>query len=391
MSKMIKIFILIGIVLFLGVSGILLIEKKKKQLSNLPVPEKPLYTVRGSVVKIGSITVKREFLGQIRSENVVSVSSNISGYLKNLYVDVGQKVKKGQLLSVIDDNQIKNRIKNLQIDIKDLELRLSSLKVRETAFKTLLLTKENTYRRDKRLFEKKAISKEKLEKSYSSYLLTKSQLKDVQTEIQSVQNRIKQKKNELDTLRNNLSYLRIKSPVDGIVQSIYLREGNLVMPGKTIMKIEEAGRYEVIVKVPDSYNVKEGDYVEIGFNGKIQRYRVSMINPSSSNYLKVVKIKIGKKPEGTVTDSLVNVAFVKKIKGFVVPNNAVLNLSSGSYLISVNKGRFVTIPVKVKGANKRYAVVSGDIKEDMVVAVGDESKLRMLSTGKEGKIILEKE
>jgi len=60
MSKMIKIFILIGIVLFLGVSGILLIEKKKKQLSNLPVPEKPLYTVRGSVVKIGSITVTQD-------------------------------------------------------------------------------------------------------------------------------------------------------------------------------------------------------------------------------------------------------------------------------------------------------------------------------------------
>ncbi|WP_457634750.1 efflux RND transporter periplasmic adaptor subunit [Persephonella sp.] len=390
MGKIIKIFVFVVVVAVLVVTGVLLIQKKKEEISKIPTAEKPYYTVKGSRVQKGAILLTRDFVGEFRPENVVLVSSNKSGYIKKLYVKIGQKVKKGQILSVIDDTQIKNQIKNLQIDLKNLELRLKSLKTREQAAKVLLITKKNSYKRDKRLFEKKAVSKEKVEKSYSSYLLAKSQLEDIQTEIQTVKNRIKQLSNEISTLKNSLLYLRIKSPVDGIVQNIFLREGNLVLPGKPIMRIEESKRYEIVVKVPSDYPVKEGDPVRIRFNGNVKDYKVSIVYPSSSDYLKVVKIRLTEKPEEVISNSLINVSFVKEIEGFVVPKNAVLNTSSESYVLTVSDGRFKKIPVIVKGVNNMYAAVSGNLKEEMVVAVGEESKLRLLSTGRKGKIILEK-
>ena len=390
MGKIIKIFVFVVVVAVLVVIGVLLIQKKKDEISKIPTAEKPYYTVKGSRVQKGTILLTRDFVGEFRPENVVLVSSNKSGYIKKLYVKIGQKVKKGQILSVIDDTQIKNQIKNLQIDLKNLELRLKSLKTREQAAKVLLITKKNTYERDKRLFEKKAVSKEKVEKSYSSYLTAKSQLEDIQTEIQSAKNRIKQLSNEISTLKNSLLYLRIKSPVDGIVQNIFLREGNLVLPGKPIMRIEESKRYEIVVKVPSDCPVKEGDPVRIRFNGNVKDYKVSIVYPSSSDYLKVVKIRLTEKPEGVISNSLINVSFVKEIEGFVVPKNAVLNTPSGSYVLTVSDGRFKKIPVIVKGVNNMYAAVSGNLKEEMVVAVGEESKLRLLSTGRKGKIILEK-
>ena len=390
MGKIIKIFVFVVVVAVLVVTGVLLIQKKKEEISKIPTAEKPYYTVKGSRVQKGTILLTRDFVGEFRPENVVFVSSNKSGYIKKLYVKIGQKVKKGQILSVIDDTQIKNQIKNLQIDLKNLELRLKSLKTREQAAKVLLITKKNTYERDKRLFEKKAVSKEKVEKSYSSYLIAKSQLEDIQTEIQSAKNRIKQLSNEISTLKNSLLYLRIKSPVNGIVQNIFLREGNLVLPGKPIMRIEESKRYEIVVKVPSDYPVKEGDPVRIRFNGNVKDYKVSIVYPSSSDYLKVVKIRLTEKPEGVISNSLINVSFVKEIEGFVVPKKAVLNTSSGSYVLTVSDGRFKKIPVIVKGVNNMYAAVSGNLKEETVVAVGEESKLRLLSTGRKGKIILEK-
>ncbi len=390
MNRIIKIFILLVIITFLFLAGIFLIQKKKEEISRTPTAEIPQYTVRGSRVEKGTILLTRDFLGEFRPENVVLVSSNKSGFIKKLYVKIGQKVKKGQILSVIDDTQIKNQIKNLQIDLQNLELKLKSLKTKEKAAKILFITKENIYKRDKRLLEKKAISKEKVEKSYSSFLLAKSQLEDVQTEIQTVKNRIKQLSNELDTLKNTLLYLKIKSPVDGIIQDIFLREGNLALPGKPIMRIEETKRYEVVVKVPSDYPVKEGDPVRIRFNGNAKGYKVSIVYPSSSNFLKVVKIKLTEKPEGMVSNSLINVSFVKEIEGFIVPKNAVLNTTSGSYVLTVLDGKFKKIPVVVKGINKKFAVVSGDIKEGIIVAVAEQNKLRLLSTGKKGKIILEK-
>ncbi|WP_293446430.1 efflux RND transporter periplasmic adaptor subunit [Persephonella sp.] len=391
MGKIIKIITLMMVVATLVIAGIFLIQKKKEEISKIPTPEKPYYTIRGTRLEEGTVLLTRDFVGEFRPENVVLVSSNKSGYIKKIYVKTGQEVKKGQILSVIDDTQIKNQIKNLQIDLKNLELRLKSLKTREQAVKALLITKENIYKRDKRLFEKKAVSKEKVEKSYSSYLLAKSQLEDIQTEMQTTKNRIKQLSNELKTQKNSLLYLRIKSPVDGVIQNISLREGNLVLPGKPIMRIEESKRYEIVIKVPSDYPVKEGDPVRIRFNGNVKDYKVSTVYPSPSDYLKVVKIRLTEKPEGIISNSLINVSFVKEIEGFVVPKNAVLNTSSGSYVLTVSEGRFKKIPVVVKGMNKKFAVVSGDLKKGMIIAVAEENKLRLLSTGKKGKIVLEKE
>ncbi len=391
MNKRLKVLIFLIIVFMLFFGGFSLLKKRKEQLSKIPPPEKHYYTVRGFLIKKGSITVKRDFIGKIRPENTVSISSKISGYIKKINVKIGQKVKKGDILTVIDDTQIKNQIKNVRISIQNLKLQLSSLKTKEEALKADLLSKKNIYSRDRRLFEKKAVSKEKVEKSYSSYLLAKSQLENIQNQIQSVKNRIIQLENDIKNLKNSLSYLQIRSPVDGIVQDILLREGNLVIPGKPVMKIEEAGKYEIIVKVPPDYPVKIGDKVIIDLGRNEKKYTVSAVYPSASDYLKVVKIKTGKKPEGIVSNSLLNISFIKNMKGFIVPKDAVLNLSSGSYVLTVSDGRFIKIPVMVKGTNKKFAVISGNIKEGMKVAVAEENKLRLLSTGKEGKIILEKE
>ncbi|HHG74930.1 MAG TPA: biotin/lipoyl-binding protein, partial [Persephonella sp.] len=115
MGKIIKIFVFVVVVAVLVVTGVLLIQKKKDEISKIPTAEKPYYTVKGSRVQKGTILLTRDFVGEFRPENVVLVSSNKSGYIKKLYVKIGQKVKKGQILSVIDDTQIKNQIKNLQI------------------------------------------------------------------------------------------------------------------------------------------------------------------------------------------------------------------------------------------------------------------------------------
>ncbi|WP_456383926.1 efflux RND transporter periplasmic adaptor subunit [Persephonella sp.] len=390
MSKLVKALIFFIIVALLVVGGIRLVKIRKEQVSNLPTPERPVYLVEGATVKKGSITVEDKFLGLFRPYNTVEVTSKVSGYVKKIHVKTGQHVKKGDILVSIDDTPVRKEIQIARIDIENLQIQLDSLRAKKEAVETDLKTKENIYRRDSRLYEKKAISREALERSYTAYMMAQAQLEEVKTAIKNTQNKIKQLKDKIESLKNELSYLQIKSPVNGIVQRINFREGNLVVPGKPVLNVESSERYEIVVKLPPDYPVSEGDKMTVDFGGEKKELKVMMVCPATSpEFLKVIKTRIGYKPDGVVSNSLLNVSILKSYSGYVVPANAVFSMTDGDYILVAEGDRFTRLPVKVIATDGRHSVIQGDgIQEGMAVAVGEESKLRLLSLGKKGKVIL---
>ncbi|MDQ7083074.1 MAG: biotin/lipoyl-binding protein [Aquificota bacterium] len=62
--------------------------------------------------------------GYVESKEKVLLRSSVSGYVKELYADVGERVRKGQLLALIDDAGLENRVRSLDSRIELLEERL---------------------------------------------------------------------------------------------------------------------------------------------------------------------------------------------------------------------------------------------------------------------------
>ena len=127
--------------------------------------------------------------GEIKPLNTVSVGSQVSGTIEELFVDYNSTVKKGDKLLTIEPSV-------LQASVVEAEASLESAK-------SQLSLAKSDYERNKTLYDSGYIARAEMEKSQSTY----------EQAVQSV----KRMQSQYDKAVTNLGYATITSPVDGTV------------------------------------------------------------------------------------------------------------------------------------------------------------------------------
>ncbi len=390
MKKVIPIIIIIVLAVIIGKK----IKEKKLHLKNMPTPEIPAYTVKGFKIKQREIKLKKDFIGKILPDKSVNISSKLSGFIEKVYVSENDVVKKEDLLVKIDDREIKFQIKNLN-DLKDsLISQIDSLKAQLEGAKAKLEYLKNKFKRDKKLYLGKAISKESFEFSRSNYFSQKALVQSIKSSIKSVKSKIKSTIAQIGALQDRLKYTEIYSNIDGIVTKVFLHEGNLATPGKPILNIQTTNNYKILVEVPLKFSSKlnKNTKVLIDFSEKKVISHINKIYPKSNEHsLSIVEIRVPEIPENISTNSWINVSFFyKRVKGLIVPVDSILTMTNGkNYILTLKNKKFVKIPVRIIAENDKFAVIKGNIAQGMSVAVAMQRKLRLLSLGAKGSIMLQ--
>lgn len=385
MSK-IKTLIFILIIIMLIVGGIKLIKTRKEQLAKEKTPQRPVYIVEAVYPKQGSITQKNEFLGYLEPIKEQLIVAKKPALVEKIYVKISDKVKKGQLLVKLDSTNIKTKIHSVNLEIENLKSRIASLEKKLDAVKTDVQVKENIYKRNLKLYKNDAISKETLEKSLVSLKLAQANLNQIQTSILQTKNKIKELQENLVSLQNELKYFNIKAAEDGTVKDIFVREGNVASLGKPILSII-GNKYQIKVGLPEDFPFKKNSLVYLNYNSQRLPLKIESFYPYSNKNLKILRTVLDKKPASIPINSYQKVVIEYKVSGTILPLNAVFSLSNGDYILVYQNNAFKKIPVKVVGKNEKYVVISQKLNKIPVV-VADESKLRLLSFGAKGKIII---
>lgn len=136
----------------------------------------------------------------IRGRQDIDIYPQVSGTIEKLCVTEGQKVRRGQLLFIIDQVPYRAALKTATANVE--------------AARAATSTAELTYKSNKELYAQKVVSEFSLKTAENSYLTAKAQL--AQAEAQEI------------SARNNLSYTEVKSPSDGVVGALPYRAGALV-------------------------------------------------------------------------------------------------------------------------------------------------------------------
>ena len=151
-------------------------------------------------VEKGSIQTSITATGTIEPVTSVTVGTQVSGIVNKLYVDYNSEVKKGQVIAELDKT-------NLISELNTAKANLSSAQ-------STLAYEQNNFQRYKTLYDKGLVSADEFETARLSYLKAKDQ---VTTSSQSVQK-----------AQTNLGYATITSPIDGVVLSKAVEEGQTV-------------------------------------------------------------------------------------------------------------------------------------------------------------------
>lgn len=191
--------------------------------------------------------------GEVSAQDLVDVGAQVSGQIQNLFVKIGYKVKKGDIIAKIDSVKQNNEIQKLKAQH---EILMADLNTSEISLKIL----NSKFQRQKTLFSKNATSKEALDDAYDLVSLKASQIS--QTKAKILQNQI-----DLDTAMTNLGYTEILSPLDGIVISTIVKEGQTVNANQTtplIVQIADLSKLEI------NMQIAEGDLPKVKTGMKVR-------------------------------------------------------------------------------------------------------------------------
>lgn len=157
------------------------------------------------VVAKADKVVETNYSATIRGRQDINIMPQVSGTIQKLCVTEGEKVRKDQVLFIIDQVPYKAALNTAVANVKSAQAALA--------------TSELTYNSNKELYAKKVVSEFTLQTSENQYLTAKAQL--AQAEAQEV------------NARNDLSYTEVKSPSNGVVGMLPYRVGTLVSPSMT--------------------------------------------------------------------------------------------------------------------------------------------------------------
>ena len=256
--------ILIGIVVLLLLGGGLFYVFKGN--GNTP-------KFRTEKVARGDIRATVTATGTVNAVTTVLVGTQVSGTIKNLYVDYNSPVKKGQLLALIDPATFEATVAQARANLLAAKANLEKSEAAELDAKRVL-------ERNRALFAKNLIARSDLDTSETNYTSAVAQVSASRAQIE-------QQKAALASSEINLKYTRILSPVDGTVISRSVDVGQTVAASfqtPTLFNIaQDLTRMQVDTSIAEadigrvalgqSVEFTVDAYPDIVFRGKVSEVR----------------------------------------------------------------------------------------------------------------------
>lgn len=290
-------------------------DKKKVSTDTSPV-------IQVSVSKV-ALNSEGQFLsvsGKIKAVNSADLSTRMMGYVTKATVNVGDKVKRGQLL--------------ISINNTDLQAKKGQINAGIIQAKTAFNNAEKNYNRFKNLFASNSIAQKEMDDMTANYEMAKAGLESAN-----------QMKNEINA---QFEYANITAPFSGVITSKNIEVGDMANPGMPLISIETPGDFEVIAMVPESEisKINKGTAVIVLVKSinKTLKGNVEEVSTSAKNtggqYL--VKINLEKTDATILSGMFSTVQFPVDKKNssesILIPADAIVTNGqlSGVYIISEN-------------------------------------------------------
>jgi len=294
------------------------------------------------------INVLANYAGTVIAQDTARLSTRIAGFVERIFVESGDKVKKGQLLMVIDP--------------KDLLARKESLKYQIEATKAQAWAAKRTYERLLALKDVNGVTQQQLDMAKAQYQALQGAIKSLEAALQAVE--------------NNLKYAEIRAPFDGVIAYKAVNKGDFVGPGSFLMSVDKPP-YEVMVYLPERLfgKIKVGEKIKVDIKGKevIGTVKVvaKAVDPMSRTFM--VKIALPQQCKVVSGQSVyVEVPEAKKVKVILIPKTAIVKWGdfTGVYVVDKNgiiHLRFVRLGLSY---GDKVEVLAGLEPGDVIVVQG---------------------
>jgi HlyD family secretion protein len=199
-------------------------------------------TYRTAKIERGNLQATVSASGAVNPVTQVSVGTQVSGQIKELYADFNSDVKAGQLIALIDPETFEYRVRSAQADVDSAraavltaQANIAASNAAVSRAKVEMIEAQRDFERQQSLVEKQFVAQNVADKARAlvasnteSVKAAEAQLGVTQAQIKSAQANVAQRESALAQARIDLSRTKITSPVNGIVIKRAIEKGQTV-------------------------------------------------------------------------------------------------------------------------------------------------------------------
>ncbi|MBU3102427.1 MULTISPECIES: efflux RND transporter periplasmic adaptor subunit [Clostridium] len=360
--------------------------------------------VKASPVSISSITTTTKYGSKLATSSQTVVTSKIAGKVNGVNVDVGQSVKKGDILFTLDRLELtaQYNVAKAAMDTANANLDKTS----GSGYEQQLISANSTLDIAKTTYNDAKNNYNTIHQQYNIGDSAKSELDAAKSKMDSAglqvsaasdslsllksktgpqtdaaaAGQVQQAKASLDLAQIQMDNASIISPINGVISERNVEVGEVVSSAVSAFTIIDASslRSEVSMTDKDVIKVKVNQKIPVqisSMNNKIVQGVVDTISPSADakTQLYTVKVKIENPSNLLKPGMIVRVEFPDVVKTdiSVVPNGAIFTENSVQYVYIVDATRLKKKQVVVGIANTTQTeIVSGIKLGDQVVTEG---------------------
>jgi len=278
-----------------------------------------------------------EVQGKVDADENTSASSEMGGVVTRINVKVGDEVSQSQILAETDNKVLVQSIAELQ----------NALELANTM-----------YQKQKNLWDQK-----------------------IGTEVQfiSMKNQKESLEKKMATLQQQLVMTEIKSPINGMVDAIDIKVGQMAIPGMSAIRVINFSNLKVKAEVPETFaaKVKKGNAVEIIFPDMQDTiytqisYASRVISPLNRTFMVQIDLDKSKEYHPNMITVLRIVDYTKE-RAFVVPVSTIQRAEGGDFVFVVDTNKKAKkVRVKVDHIYAGEAEIAQGLKEgDKLIVKG---------------------
>jgi len=357
--------------------------------------EKKVRTVHVARAEEGKLARTVGVSGTLAAEEEVVLSLKVTGRVRDIYVDLGSRVRKGQPLVKLEPTDFELRVQQSEAALEQARARLSlqnedkdsnaQVNPKDTGVvrqaEAQLEQAKSTQDRMTELWNQGLISRSQYDDAIAAYRVAEARFQDAIDEVSNRQALLYQRKAELEIARKQLSDSVLTSPIDGSVQVRHISPGQYLASGEPALTIVRVHPLRLKLAVPEreALSVKKGQTVQVIVEGDQNRYygKVARLSPAltTDNRTLMIEAEIpneqGLLRPGSFAKAEVVVA--SEQPAVLVPKSAIVTFAGLDKVIVVENNQTLEKRVRTGRQTKDQVEILEGIKagETIVVEPGN--------------------
>jgi RND family efflux transporter MFP subunit len=302
-----------------------------------------------------------EATGTVRARTAATISSKVMGYVQQVTVQVGDRVREGQVLVTLDARELEEGVRGAEAGRAEVQSAIPEAESALAAAKASLDLAQTTFKRIEDLAAKKSISSQEFDEASARLKAAQANYEMARAKRAQLDPRLARAEQELRSATIMRDYARISTPFSGIVTAKSVEPGNLATPGAPLLTIEQDSVYRLEASVDESRlpSARAGAPVEVALEGLDRKLnaRVSEVVPAvdAASRSSIVKIDLPAIPQ--LRSGMFGRAFfpLGTRKVVAVPASAI-----------VERGQLQSVFVAEEGTARTRLITTGQRSKDAV-------------------------